>query len=209
MPPCTIPNNAFFDGPAPRSNSAAAPLRPAQRQPHRFGCLLQRGRRPVDLVRRALVEHHRDIGVEYALDAHRFLRREKKPIAVDRRGEAHAFFTDLPELAQREHLEAPGVGEDRALPAHEAMQAVVRGDHVESRSQPQMKRVAEHDLRVHFHQFVRCHRLDGAIGADRHEHRGLDGAVRERDAGAPGRAIGREDFERQAHGARATSIASP
>ena len=49
---------------------------------------------------------------------------------------------------EAEHLEAARIGEDRSVPAHEAVQPAVRGDHVESRPQPQVERVAEHDLRA-------------------------------------------------------------
>ena len=43
--------------------------------------------------------------------------------AVDMRAEAHAFFRDLAQLRQRHHLEAAGIGEDRAVPRHEFVQA--------------------------------------------------------------------------------------
>jgi hypothetical protein len=42
------------------------------------------------------------------------------------RGELDAFLGDLAQRAQAEHLEAAGIGEDRSVPAHEAVQAAVR-----------------------------------------------------------------------------------
>ena len=90
--------------------------------------------------------------------------------------------------AEAPHLEAARVGEDRPLPAHEAVQAAVRGDHLEARAQPQVEGVAEHDLRADLDELRGRHRLDRAVGADRHEHRRLDGAVGEREPTAPGRA---------------------
>ena len=105
-------------------------------------------------------------------------------------GEANATPSSctLAQRAEAEHLEAAGVGEERPRPAHEAVQAAVRGDDLEARAQPEVKRVAEHDLRAELDELVRRHRLDGAVGADRHEHRRLDGAVRELEPAAPGAA---------------------
>jgi hypothetical protein len=76
-------------------------LGPAQAELHRFLGLLVRRR-----VRRAIVEHHGDIGIERALHAHRFLGCQQQPIAVDGRGELHPVLTDLAQGAQAEHLEA-------------------------------------------------------------------------------------------------------
>jgi hypothetical protein len=73
----------------------AAALRPAQREAHRRrGLVLGRGA-PVDFVRRALVEDHRDVRVQHALDPHRLLGRQEEAVAVDGGGEAHAIFGDL------------------------------------------------------------------------------------------------------------------
>jgi len=69
------------------------------------------------------------------------------------------------------------------------MQAAVRGDGFEPRAQPQVKRVAEDDLRMHFLELARLHRLDSAVRADRHEDRRLDHAVIERDAAAAREAV--------------------
>jgi hypothetical protein len=85
-----------------------------------------------------------------ALDAHRLLGGEQQLVAVDRRGEAHAFLADLAHLAQAEHLEAAGVGQDGLVPAVERMQsaelASITG---QPRPQPQMEGVAQDDLRAH------------------------------------------------------------
>ena len=40
--------------------------------------------------------------------------------------ELHALLADLAQRAEAEHLEAARVGEDRPVPAHEAVQAAVR-----------------------------------------------------------------------------------
>src|SRR5512134_1996156 len=99
-------------------------------------------------IGRALVEHHRDVGVEDALDAHRLLGREKQGIPVYRGLEPDALLADPPERPETEYLEAAGIREYRAVPAHEAVQSAVRGDHFESRPQPQVEGVAENDLRA-------------------------------------------------------------
>ena len=51
---------------------------------------------------------------------------------------------------QREHLKAAGIGEDRFVPADEAVQAAELADHVEAGAQEQMERVAEDDFRAGF-----------------------------------------------------------
>jgi hypothetical protein len=96
---------------------------------------------------------------------------------VDRRGELDALFRDLAHRAQRKHLEAAGVGQDRPIPAHEAVQAAELVHDLGARAQPQVEGVAEDDLRADFLQLDRVHRLDRTVGPDRHEDRGLDGAV--------------------------------
>jgi hypothetical protein len=90
-----------------------------------------------------------------------------------------------------------GIGEERALPAHEAMQAAMRGDHLDPRPQPEMERIAEHDLRAERFELVRRHRLDRPIGADRHEDGRVDGAVRSFEPAAA-RAAGRR-LQRELH----------
>ena len=199
----------------------AAAARPAQRQPHRVGRFALGGwpgrLAAADHIRRALVEDHRDVRVQHALDAHRLLGRQQQLVAIDRRGEAHAVLGDLAQRAQREHLEAAGVGQDRPIPAHEAVQAAVLADHVQPWPQPQMEGVAEHDLGADLVQLARRHRLDRAVGAHRHEDRRLHHAVVQRQRAAARLPLGAVEGELQAHralsgnalAARSSSIASP
>ena len=91
----------------------------------------------------------------------------------------------LRRLSQAEHLEAAGVGEDRPLPVHEAVQPAMRAHDFGARPQHQMEGVAQHDLRAEALELLGRHRLDGAVGAHGHEGRRLDDAVRE-CAGARG-----------------------
>jgi hypothetical protein len=84
----------------------------------------------------------------------------------------------------------------------------MRGDHVQAGPQPKVKGVAEDDLGAELAQFMRRHRLDGAIGADRHERRRIECAVSEHDAPAARGAVARQDVEFHVRH-RSSSIASP
>ena len=156
------------------------PRRPAQRQLHRRGDLVARAR-----IRRALVEDHRNVGIEGALDLHRQLRRQVQAVAVDRRGEGDAFLVNFAQGSEAEYLKSSRIGEDRVRPAHEAVQPGVSGDDFNAGTQPQVEGVAEHDLGAERLELVGRHRLDRAVGADRHEDRRLDGAVGQREPSAP------------------------
>jgi hypothetical protein len=71
----------------------------------------------------------------------------------------------------------------------------MRSDDLQARPQPQVKGVAEHDLRSARGHLVRRHGLDRAVGSDRHEGRGLDAAVRELERAAPRPAVARRNRE--------------
>src|SRR5690606_16643782 len=66
---------------------------------------------------------------------------------------------------------------------------------IHARAQHQMKRVAENDLRSEADELFRQHRLDGAVGADRHECGCLDHPALERNASAPRATVGGEEIE--------------
>ena len=68
----------------------------------------------VRAVGHAFVQHHHDVGIEVALDAHHALGREQMLGAVQMGTELHAFLPDLAQGAQAEDLEAAAVGEDGA-----------------------------------------------------------------------------------------------
>ena len=140
--------------------------RPAQRQAHRFRRLIVCRR-----VGRAFIELHDDVGIERALHLHRALRREEHLAAIDRRAEACAFFGQLADFGEAEHLKAAGIGENRLVPVHELVQATVGGDDVFAGAQHQVEGVAEDDFRAERVQLLRRKPLDRAEGADRHEHR--------------------------------------
>ena len=182
----------------------AAALGPAQAELHR-GARDRLGGR----VRGALVEDHHHVRIQHLLDAHALFRTQEHTGPVGRRGEGHALLGDLAAVGQREHLETAGVGQNRAIPAREAVQAAVVGDHVQARAQVQMEGIAEDDLRTQRADLLRQDALHRAIGAHRHEGRGFHGPAREGQAAAAGATVGGLELELESgHGAviRADSL---
>ena len=107
--------------------SAAGPLRCALHC--RFGDVARGGR--LD----ALVEHHGDVGTERELNLGSFLWSEQMLRAIEMRAEAHAFVGDFAKLGKAEDLKAAGIGEDRAGPGHEFVQAAEFADQLVTRAQ--------------------------------------------------------------------------
>ena len=82
------------------------------------------------------------------LDLDGELGREPGRGAVVDVAERDAVVVDRGErVAQREDLEAAGVGQDRPVPAHEAVQAAELGDQLVAGPEVQVVGVAEQDLR--------------------------------------------------------------
>jgi hypothetical protein len=164
----------------------AAP-RPAHRQRHRGGDLVARA-----VGGGALVEGHDDVAAEQALDLHRALGAEQVARAVEVAGERHALLGDLAQLAEAHHLVAAAVGEDRAVPVHEAVQPAEPRDALGAGAEHQVVGVAEDHVGPAGADVLRLHRLDGGGGADRHERRRADLAAAHADrAGAGGAVAGR------------------
>ena len=86
------------------------------------------------------------------------------------------------------------------------MQSAELRDEVLAGTEVQVVRVAEQDRRAEGEQLVGIDSLDRRLGADRHERRCQDVAVRGADDAGAGGAVGGDDLERLAH---STSIASP
>ena len=98
---------------AVRARRMPLPRRPLRRPAHRLG-KLARG----DVGRGNLVEAHRDVAAEVCLDLRGELRREARLAPVVHVAERDAVVVDARDrVAQREHLEAAGVGEDRLRPS--------------------------------------------------------------------------------------------
>lgn len=129
-------------------------------------------------VRDTLVKSHDDIGAKSVLDLHDGFWREKMLGAVEMGAEKHAFFRDLAQIAEAEHLEATAIGEDRAIPVHEAVETAELTDKLMPWPQVQMIGIGKNDLRFCIFELVRRQGLDGGLGADRHEGWGFDLAVR-------------------------------
>ncbi len=91
--------------------------------------------------------------------------------AVDVRLEGGALLGDLADRGEAHDLEAARVGEDRAAPAHEGVQAAEARDALGAGPQHQVVGVAEHDVRPGRRAPASgpIHRLHRAGGADRHE----------------------------------------
>ena len=108
--------------------------------------------------------------------------------AVEVAGEGHAVIVDLAQVGQAEDLEAAGIGQDRSVPGHEPMQPAQARDPLGGRAKVEVVRIPEDHLGTGVAQVPRGERLDGGLGADRHELRGLDDAVRGLDSPQPGAA---------------------
>ena len=109
--------------------------------------------------------------------------------AVDVRAERDAVWVDLAHLGQAEDLEAARVGEHRARPAHEAVQAAKVGDQLGARPQVEMVGVAQDQAGAQLVQVARGQRLDGRLRADRGKNGCLELAVRGLEEAGTGRGV--------------------
>ena len=101
----------------------------------------------------------------------------------------HTLLADFAHLRQAEHLEAAGVGQYRPLPVGKIVQVSVFFDDFGARAQHQMESITQNDLRTEILQFFRGHRLHRAVGAYRHEGRGLYRSARKIETSATRQAI--------------------
>jgi hypothetical protein len=147
----------------------------------------------------ALVQAHCDVRAEVLLDAHGAFGAQFQQAAVDVRTEDGGAVVDLEVGGEAEDLVTAAVGEDGPVPAHEAVQAAQLGDQLVARAQGEVVGVAEDDLHAGFFELLRGEALDGRLGADRHEHGRLDGAVRGVHAAPAGAAVGLEQLEAEGH----------
>jgi len=91
--------------------------------------------------------------------------------------ERDTLVADVAQLRQTKGLESAAVGQDRAVPAHELVQAPEIADQVRARPQVEVVGVAQDDLRADFAELRGRERLHRALRADRHEDRRLDRPV--------------------------------
>ncbi len=177
----------------PASNAVAATLRPAHRQLHRARDLVARA-----VSARAFVERHDDVRAEQPLDLHRALGGEHVLAAVDVAAKLHAFLGQLAQLGKAHHLIAAAVGQDRARPVHELVQAAEPRDALGAGAQHEVIGIAEDDVGAGRAHGFRFHRLDRRRGADRHEGGRADLAAAHGDPAGPRQPVGRIDSEGKA-----------
>ncbi len=159
--------------------------------------------------RRALVEHERDVRAERRLDLHRRLRAHEPPRAVEIGAERHALLLDRQDRARalaacpglrgaaldlvghgavphREHLEPARVGDDRPVPAHEAVQPAELADQLVAGRQEQVERVPQHHVVAEVAGLADLQRLDDGLGRERDERGRADLAVGQLERPRPG-----------------------
>ncbi len=153
----------------------------------------------------AFVEHERDVRAQRGLHRHRRLGAHEPLAAVQIGAKAHPLLLDgedrpvgvaapgaaaglaAPALdlvshapvAHREDLKAARVGDDRAVPAHELVQAAHVAHQLVPGGQEEVEGVAQHHLVAQRGDVARLERLDRTAGGQRDECRGLNLAVRQ------------------------------
>ena len=113
---------------------------------------------------------------------------------VDVAAEGGALLGDSSRAGEREDLEPAGVGEHRARPAHEAVDAPQAAQDLRAGPQQEVIGVGEQHLRPRIEERLRQLRLHRGLRAHRHEDRSQDLAVEgAEDSGARARpASGRD-----------------
>ena len=116
-----------------------------------------------------VVEHHRHVAAQKLLDGHRPFRRDGHQPAVDVRAEDGFLLGDFDAMGEAEELEAAAVGQDRPVPAHEAVQAAERGDHLFAGPQREMIGIAQDHLRPALADVFDLQPFDACLRGDGHE----------------------------------------
>ena len=98
-------------------------------------------------------------------------------MAVDMGVEAATFLGDLAHPGERKDLEAARIGEDRPVPAHEAVKPAGGREDLRAGAQHEVVGVAEDHLRPLLLEVARLQRLDRPKRANVHKNGGFDGAV--------------------------------
>ena len=166
---------------------------PAHRARHRFALrLVARG------CRDELVERHRNIRPEQALDFDRPFGREHVRRAVEVTFEANAFLAGRGERGKAHHLIAAAVRQDRPVPAHESMQPAKLRDALGAGPKHQMIGVAKEDVGARLVHLLGTHGLDRRRGPDRHECRAPHFTALHGDRSRARGAVGGVDREAEA-----------
>lgn len=141
-------------------------------------------------VGRAFVEEHRDVGSERGLNLHAQLGGKHHFRSIEVVLKSHAFFGDLAKLGQGPNLESSRVGEEGFLPGRETVESAHLTNQLMAGAQPEVVGVAEDDLRAELLELERVESFHRPLGADRHEDRCFDHAVRQAQGSASGGAGG-------------------
>ena len=162
---------------------AAIPsLKPFFCEFQRFECIFA-----VCISRSALIKSHYYVCTYYSLGVYIVFRCKKMFRAVYVRAERTAFVCEFPVLGKREDLESSAVCKDRPLPRNESVQPAGALQNVQSRTQVEMICVAQNYLGFDvLSQISVIYSFNGADSADRHENRGLYGAVVGVEQATPG-----------------------
>ena len=121
----------------------------------------------------ALIERHHDVAADRLLRFDADLRAEQDRPPVEVALKDRALLAHRARMRQRENLKSAGVGEHRALPTHESMDAARAAKHFGSRPQQEMVSISEQDLRARILERLWELRLHRGLRADRHEERRL------------------------------------
>ena len=118
------------------------------------------------------------------------------------RTEFGPVFGDLHDRRQAEKLKSAAVGQDRAVPAHESVQAAQLFDDPFARPQGKMIGVRQNHFGAGGAKLLDLQPLDRGLRADRHEGRQLHRAVRSAERRPPGLRTGVDmvQFERKSGG---------
>ena len=125
------------------------------------------------------------------LDFRRPFRGQPVTGAVQMRLEGHPVLVEAAQRAERHHLKAAGVGQQRAVPSHHLAHAAKPAHAFRPRAQHQVIGVGKNDAGARRPHRFRHHALDRGGRADRHEDRRLDIAPGCLQAAAPCRTVGR------------------
>ena len=109
--------------------------------------------------------------------------------------EAGALFLDRAPRGEAEHLIAAAIGQDRARPPDETVQAAASCDEIVAGPQIEVVGVAEQDLRAEPFEIAMSEPFHRALGADRHERRRLDASMRSCHHATPRAAVRVSDAE--------------
>src|SRR5579864_228706 len=146
-----------------------APSRPPSRQFHRS----PRAAR-IRRILRTFVERHNDVRPQPDLRLHRALRTEEMRGTIQVRAERDPVFCKLPQLTQTEDLKSAGIGKNRAIPRHEAMQPAHPPHDLNTWPEVKVIGIPQDDLRPEFLQGLLRHAFDGCDCSHRHEDRRFD-----------------------------------